>query len=370
MTWTKQTHPEYPDIEIEMYKDDNDRYNRTYYYDKPSRKQLGVVWGCSDMFAKKEDWEQVLNEQKRIIEMNKRFCSFDGVAKMYADTIPLRGARKAEDVRPIWKRRYWWRRVVRINENKYVLHDGDYTWQRTFAESCDLAPITWERKPDGDYLTIRNCGGTHYSVTRYMFLTEALPRELYFKIDNGKHYIVQGDTEHYLPKFKMHYDHSAGKQIIDQDIYLTFKAKPDGTFERITEKLPMKTRRIDKDLKTKYDPLIKELWAWGCAVLPILGETMHEWQTRSDFAGKLIPSGSAWNWSREIASEEARKILENPDDERRLALCAMSAWQANAFNNSSHTNKGFKGFNDYIDYYRAFKKVLRKVVDVSAVELR
>lgn len=370
--WTKSVDQKHPDIRLESYRSnapDNKEYNRTYYYDIPTGRHLGCIWESRDEDTKQNVLQEILNKQKEIIEMNTRFCSFDGVAKMYEGIKPLRGARKDQNIRPIWARRYWYRRVVKINDNKYVLHDGDYTWQRTFEESCDLAPITWERKADGDYLTVRNCSSQHYSISRYSFLADALPRGMWFKMDNGKHYLVHGGAEHYLPKFKAHYDYNLNKQVIEQDVYLTFKAHADGTFERVTEKLPMKVRRIDKDLKAKYDPLIKDLWAWGCAVLPILGETMHDYTVRGAYVEKVVRNGSMWNWTRDVNSQDVREILENPEDERRMALCAISAWSAGAFNEGSPAFS-FKGFKESKEIYREFKKTLRKAVDVSAVELR
>jgi predicted Rdx family selenoprotein len=165
----------------------------------PTRKHLGCIY--DDQENKEKAFESILDNQKEIIKMNTRFCSFDNVAKMYEDIKPLRGKRSNEDVRPIWARRYHWRRVAKINDNKYVLHDGDYKVGRTFEESCDLAPITWERKADGDYMTVRNCHAPYYSMSRYAFLSNALPRTMWFSIDNGKHYIVQGDKEHYLHRY-------------------------------------------------------------------------------------------------------------------------------------------------------------------------
>ena len=368
MTWTIQIHPDYPEIEIEAYKSndpDTKQFDRTYYFDKNTRTHLGCIWESRDEGGKQADLQNILNRHKEIVKMNGRFASFDGVAKMYEEIKPLRGARKADNIRPLWARRYWWRRVVKMSDNKYVLHDGEYTWQRSFEESCELAPITWERRDDGDYITVRNCANNHYSVSRYAFLSQALPRAMWFRMDNGKHYIEAGGESHYLPKFPAHYDRSLAKVVIDQDVAITFKANTDGTYTRVTEKLPMKVRRIDKDLKAKYDPLIKDLWAWGCAVLPILGETMHDYHTRGAYVEKINPNSSIWNWTRDTDPKLVREILEDPEDERRMALCAIVAWNANAFGGND-----FKGFTDNKENFRNFKKELRKAVDVSAVELR
>lgn len=337
------------------------QYNRTCYYSVRGSHFLGEIYDVND---KEELMPMIIEELNRRNAMYARFDSFDNVAKMYADIVPLRGKRKAEDVRPIWARRYHWRRVVKVNDNKYILHDGDYTWQRTFEESCALAPITWERKADGDYITIRNCSASHYSVSRYAFLSNALPKGMWFKMSNGKHYIVQGDKEHYLAKFAGGYDYNLSKFVVREDKTITFKHLGENKFERVSDLLPMKVRRIDKDLKAKYDPLIKDAWEWACAVLPILGETMHDWTVRSDHAEK-IGAGGVWNWERDCSSIVVREILENPEHEARLSLVALSAWQGGAFDSGVG-----KVFTPSVEAFRGFKKSLRKVVDVSAVELR
>ena len=341
------------------------QYNRTCYYSVRGGHFLGEIYDVND---KEELMPRIIEELNRRNAMYARFDSFDNVAKMYEEIVPLRGKRKAENIRPIWNRRYFWRRVVKMNDNKYVLHDGDYTWQRTFEESCDLAPITWERKEDGDYITIRNCHGSSYSVSRYSFLSNALPKGLWFRMENGKHYIVDGQTEHYLAKFAGKYDYNISKWVLHEDKFITFKHLGDGKFERVSELLPMKVRRIDKDLKAKYDPLIKDAWDWACAVLPILGETMHDWTVRSDHANK-IAAGGVWNWERDCDSSVAREILENPEHEARLSLVALAAWSGGAFDNGS-VDAPNKVFAPSKEAFRGFKKSMRKVVDVSAVELR
>jgi hypothetical protein len=369
MGWSESADPKYPDIRMETYKSSSGEYkhyDRTHYYDRATREHLGCIY--DDQENKEKAFESILDNQKEIVKMNSRFCSFDNVAKMYEDIKPLRGQRKNEDVRPIWARRYHWRRVAKINDNKYVLHDGDYIVGRTFEESCDLAPITWERKADGDYMTVRNCHAPYYSISRYAFLSSALPRSMWFKIDNGKHYIVQGDKEHYLAKFKAQYHPNVGKHIVTEDMTITFKHLGDDKFERVSELLPMRVRRINKDLKAKYDPMIKDMWDWGCVVLPILGETMHDWNVRGAHAEKVSGAG-AWYWDRNADPKNIREIVENPEHESRLSLVAIASWTAGAFNEGSNAYTD-KTFAPSKEAFREFKKVMRKVIDVSAVELR
>ena len=52
--------------------------------------------------------------------MYKKLNSFDDVAKAYESIKPIQGARVKEDLRPLRERRYWWNRIMKINDNTYA----------------------------------------------------------------------------------------------------------------------------------------------------------------------------------------------------------------------------------------------------------
>ncbi len=135
--------------------------------------------------------------------------TFDEVADLYARVKPLRGKHKPDDVRPIGKRSRKTERVVKIDDNTYLLTDshwGDpvFTWwgtcdgaPRTVSreEQIMLAPIVWRRHPDGsETVTVRNASGVWGQHNgRYDFLWCHLPRGLTFCMKrNGEHYISRG----------------------------------------------------------------------------------------------------------------------------------------------------------------------------------
>lgn len=296
--------------------------------------------------------------------------SFDEVVSRYNNTKPLRGKRKSEDIRPIGNRRNWFNRIIKISDTKYILHDSSYMYLSS-NDQAEYAPIIWERKEDGDYLTVRLCSSGSYSISRYAFLGNYLPNPLWFRMENGKHYIVedgkgwgtQKTSEHYLPKFKLKLDANQN-WVMDQDFYLQFK-HVGGKFTRTTELLPMKLRRLDKDLVSKYDPLIKEMWDWAHIVMPILGDTMKHSATRSGYAE--VFKSSFWYWDRTVDSNLVRDILENPEHDDRMALCALACYNAGVFSTDGSDGR----FNPtHKKAFSEFKKVLRKVADVHAVELR
>lgn len=296
-----------------------------------------------------------------------RFSTFDQVAKHYAETTPLRGARASEDLRPIGQRRYWWRRIAKINDNCYALCDGMGYWYQsqnpndTEEYTKATAPIVWERKPDGDYLTIRNNWNDNISVGRYAFLQFHLPQGMGFTWDNGKHYVHNRGEAYYLPKFKANIDWQVKSFAITDDRKIVFKdANPDG-FVRVSELQPFKTRRIDKELDKKYASKVTELWDWMQTILPVLGDGMNS--NKQQYA-EVIGVNSYWYWARSITPDMAREILDNPDDGRRVALAVLSACEIEALAPRSGR------FQAHADSFQRLRKLMRGVAGLYAVEMR
>jgi len=301
---------------------------------------------------------------------SRKLISFDAVAEAYNTIKPLRGKRASEDLRPLWERRYWWRRVAKISDTKYVLLDGDYAWNCSTDKLANTAPITWERKADGDYVTIRNCRQGSYSISRYSFLSWALPSPLWFRLDNGKQFIMDGgaawgtqpNAEYYLPKFVGTYDSAQGEYVMGEDRCIVFK-HVDGKFIRANKLQPMKTKRLDKEATKHYDAKAKELWDWAQIVMPILGGTMDDYSVRNQYAEALCAS-SYWYWQREISEKLAREILDNDEHDKRMALGVMLCYEVGAFQNNDSI------FEAKPETYTNFKKFVRKVANVYATELR
>ena len=111
--------------------------------------------------------------------------SFADAEARYADTKPIRGNNM--DMRPLGKRSRKWERVLKIDDNCYALLEygtgSDTDWQgepngTTREEVRMLAPILWERHPDGtETVRIRNEVYSH-SQGRYSFLYRAMPNGL------------------------------------------------------------------------------------------------------------------------------------------------------------------------------------------------
>ena len=118
--------------------------------------------------------------------MTHNLNTFDNVVATYESITPIRCTKNNDNVdgfkdrRPLGMRRYWWERIVKISDNCYLLSDG--SWARDDAEfHMQTAPIVWERKEDGDYLTVRSHMRGYISVSRYWFLSRNLPNGMDFE---------------------------------------------------------------------------------------------------------------------------------------------------------------------------------------------
>lgn len=254
--------------------------------------------------------------------MPYRLSSFDAVAKAYDEIKPIKGGRANMDLRPLNERRYWWNRVMKVNENKYLLLDGHWAWSNNANDETreNTAPIMWERKEDGDYITIRNHANEGISVSRYTFLQNHLPNPMYFHYENGKHYVQHNNVDHYLPKFKGVMDWNAGTFEMHEDNKIVFKQDSSGNFTRANELQTFKTRRVDKELDAVFKPKVAQFIEWMQIVLPVLGENLVK--DRSGYSDKVTDGRgySFYYWSNYITQQEVREILLDPEHEKRTAL--------------------------------------------------
>lgn len=147
------------------------------------------------------------------------FSSFDEVVTHYNNITPLRGAQnKGKDIRPIGDRNRKWERIVKISPNCYALSDGFHMGDEHFSgwyygsdkftptlkHMEQFAPIVWRKKRDGtEEVTLRNGYGQDNHNGRYAFLYRHTPKGMWFRNrGDGKHYIQNGPTEHYLAKVR------------------------------------------------------------------------------------------------------------------------------------------------------------------------
>jgi len=80
---------------------------------------------------------------------NGRAYTFDKIAKRYEEIVPLRGKRKAMDIRPHGERRRDWERVVKVNDNEYYLTNSAYAYYESNGYTAHRA-ITFKRDDVGN----------------------------------------------------------------------------------------------------------------------------------------------------------------------------------------------------------------------------
>jgi hypothetical protein len=291
--------------------------------------------------------------------------SFDDVAKAYNSIKPIRGKRLSEDLRPLSSfRRYWWNRVIKINDNKYLLSDGCWSWIYKVNNTSVMeqtAPIVWERKADGDYMTVRSHMAGGIAVSRYQFLDRMLPEGMRFDwhTRSGKHFVLYKGESYYIPKFKGEFDHTANAFIMKEDNRLEFKWAPDG-LTRVGALVPYKTRRIDKDVDRKYAPKVRELWDWMQVVLPVLGDNLKK--NRMDYS-EVLCGKTYWDWSNHVNSQEVLEILDDDEHVKRVALAVCLALEIQATDVEGR-------FWARHESFKLFKNKVRKVANMYAIEYR
>ena len=281
-----------------------------------------------------------------------RFDSFDSVAKWYSNIKPMvsKNHTASDDVRPIGDRKRKWERIKKIDENTYALLDGNYgncIWGNRDPIMHELentmAPITWMRREDGDFIRIRNHTRGGCSVTRYNFLQYNLPTSMMFQYNQaGKHW-VKAKTKTWtdgvcrtqyeefpLPKCKTRIAQVAGtKELQDDNIYLMFRVNGDGTFTRVGDKLSVEVTKVDKELKKQWRERIDAFYNYCAAIAPMIDVS---WSGKNDYANMLREhltkpgSNLAGAWIRNansVPTELSREIVTQEDHPLRVAYAAL-----------------------------------------------
>jgi hypothetical protein len=297
--------------------------------------------------------------------------SFYEAEYMYRNIKPLRGKRASQDIRPLGTgsdRRYSWNRIVKINDNKYALTDGNNIYFAGDKDSiADTSPIVWERKLDNDNrlnvytLTIRNNWNHGSAISRYKFLQRWLPRDMSFTYSkSGKHYIVYKGKMHYLPKPVIDVDWNQKTYEFKHDYKVVFKGYYE--LERQNGLMPFQTRRLDKKLNSKYMPLVEKLWEYMNIMLPVLGDLDSE---KFDAYARILAKDvhvSKYYWTSSVKSETVREALENEESERRVALGVMCAYHVGVYEKNKFDPKDI--------HLQKIKELVRKLGKLYAVEYK
>lgn len=289
------------------------------------------------------------------------FETFAEVASWYERIKPLRGSNNAgKDIRPIGDRNRKHERIVKINANCYALSDGYHmgdehfcSWYYsalgftpTLADMEQYAPIVWRKKRDGtEEVTLRNGHGPGAHNGRYQFLYRHTPKGMWFRNRNGKHFIQNGSTDHYLAKTrtapKPVYDElkrnpnthtpyqkrrAAWVMARDCNSALVFRKADTGGWTHVDgtgrPQAELKAPTVNKDTKAKYKEAIKSFFEWGMTMSPLLPleDVAYQSDQNSKLRGHFKPADYK-GWGVPLPKPtDLRKVVSDEDHPMRLSL--------------------------------------------------
>ena len=283
-----------------------------------------------------------------------RLDTFEQVEKHYNSIKPLvsKYHTRADDIRPIGRRDRKWEHVQKIDDNKYILHDNFFnhvnstaSWTNVFYRN---PPITWERRGNNEFVTVRGCVGPYLATSRFNFLREYLPVGLRFdnQTKTGFHFV----NKEFLPRPAQLLGTNA-----QDGAYLTFKRKipKSGTKVLVNETImewddkrhtlarannialepekynwkldsdryfpPKKTVNKEKKAALKED--IEAFWLWMCVNGPLLKVYDRDFSTRMReevIAVARTPSLNIWNFI--FPAELALEIVKDYHHSLRIHL--------------------------------------------------
>jgi hypothetical protein len=287
------------------------------------------------------------------------YASFAEVEAAYNNITPLRGSTNAgKDIRPIGDRARKWERIVKVSPNCYALSDGyhfgdghfrDWVFNGTFTPTLkhmeQYAPIVWRKKRDGtEEVTLRNGWGPHAHNGRYQFLYRHTPKGRWFRNRNGKHFIENGSTAHYIAKVRTapkpvydeimgntstHYWHKRNKEWVrahDDNSAVTFRKNEHGGWDHVEgtgrDLEEAKGPTVMKETKAKNKDAIKSFFEWGMTMSPLLpledpeyrttnSRELHDYFKPEDYKGYGLP---------DLKPVDLRKVVSDEDHPMRLAL--------------------------------------------------
>ena len=266
--------------------------------------------------------------------------TFDEVVKKYDGIKPLVSSNHSRDndVRPIGSRKHKYERIKKINNNTYALLDGGYgsTYKKNYPPQGDMehyenimAPITWAREEDGDYITIRNhAGNNNYSYPRYEFIYFHIPRCMRFVREHGGGRVETGGKTFALPKCGVVFNHQTNIIKHMDNVALRFRANEDGTFTRAGDLFTAVTKHIDKALKKEWKGRIDAFYIYIAAIAPIVDTS---WEALSEYSKVVMqwcednPRGSRLTRLGHrflIPVELMRQVVTQEDHPVRIAVVA------------------------------------------------
>ena len=141
---------------------------------------------------------------------------FKKIAERYESIVPLRGKRKAQNIRPHGDRSRCWERIVKVSDQEYYLTNNAYRWHGQHNYTACRA-ITFKRDDDGNETVIVHTPKPYWGDDReklipkqlgvpstFFFYSCNLPAGLYMYKYHSKNYLcvknsdADGDLSYYI----------------------------------------------------------------------------------------------------------------------------------------------------------------------------
>lgn len=269
---------------------------------------------------------------------------FKAIENWYNRTPPVisRWHTEADDIRPISDRRRKHERFAKINRNCYALVGGYMedgvgysSWSASFlkkrevstitpAELKRVAPIVWERKPDGsEYVTVHNTFHG-YATSWHTFLRHWLP--------SGMEWPRTTDGRHWL-KVRMVDTAAPQKFILPRNRYLT---KPTaalcGTTTWVKDGTLLPKPSAERKLTFKRHERQVERWGrvieWELVGEAYTSPTTSKYHIDKDAKRELKPYIAEFKeWARTIAPILQDRTWKDADVGRKLMCAYHSDWK-------------------------------------------
>ena len=274
-----------------------------------------------------------------------RLNTFEQVEKHYNSIKPLvsKYHTRADDLRPIGRRDRKWEHIEKVNDNNYILHDAikpskSGHWSNVFYRN---PPITWERRGNNEFVTVRGCVGPYLATSRFAFLREYLPVGLWF--DNhrrsGFHFI----NKEFLPR---------PAQLLGADkqwdgAYLTFRSRlpkkatvsvrttinlsgrgyetnhleAKYNWELVSDRYFPPKKKVNKEKKAALREDIEAFWLWMCVNGPLLKVYDRDFGTRMREEALAVINDANLNlWNFAFPAELALEIVKDYHHTLRISL--------------------------------------------------
>jgi hypothetical protein len=299
---------------------------------------------CKDILRRKK-----MSYRYHTVQAN----TFAEVAKLYNTVKPIvsKNHSKEDDLRPVGVRSRKWERIIKINDQKYILNNGECDqinfwphWNKmdrlpTMQEVEALAPIVWSIDDEGnEFIKIRNGSGESAHQTRYAFLQHTLPYGMRLLIENGKQYIEVrsggAPINYFLPKSEYFWK-QAGDKDDGRQLHFTKPANskfwlPQGN----TFMFSPPKKRIDKKRKADLKDAIEGMWGYIGAMWTLvdIGDGRWDYHAYEKVKDNLNEHYFAWSgeeketnywWSWKGKGDFIAHVFKTEDHPCRVDLLDM-----------------------------------------------